>query len=119
MKTEYITLKETAINNNCPECYSKENLILSFKQERKSSLFFSFISRDIIEDLDCKKCGSKIYPSQRTEDIDRVYEYHKKTIQPKSISFKLTTISYLILFLFVVMTILAILYFVFPEVLGQ
>jgi len=33
MESNLITIKEVALKNNCPECYTKEGLQLSFKQK--------------------------------------------------------------------------------------
>ena len=33
MDAQYITIKTVKLNNNCPECYSKDGLELTFKQK--------------------------------------------------------------------------------------
>lgn len=32
MDKKWITVKEVSLNNNCPECFSKDHLELTFKQ---------------------------------------------------------------------------------------
>jgi len=99
VKTEYIVLKETILNNNCPECYSKESLLLSFKQKRQFSKLFIKTKGDIIESMDCKKCETTIFPGRWTDDIERVYNYHKKTIHSQSSGIKFTGVFYALIIL--------------------
>ncbi|KAA1243761.1 hypothetical protein [Aquimarina sp. RZ0] len=100
MKTEYIVLKETILNNNCPECYATESLLLSFKQEKVFSRLVIKTKKTIVEQMDCKQCETTIFPGRWTDDIERVYEYHKKTLQPKPSSTRFTNTTYLLLLLF-------------------
>lgn len=100
MKTEYNILKESTLSNNCPECYSKNSLVLSFKQKKNISKYFINRKGNILESLYCNKCENQIFPGQWTEDIERVYNYHKKTITPILPSSKLTKLSYILLALF-------------------
>lgn len=97
MKTEYTTLKETILNNNCPECFSTNSIELSFKQKRIINRFVSNNSKTIIENLHCKKCETQIFRGEWTMDIEQVYSYHKKTLLPRSSNMQLTRLSYLIL----------------------
>lgn len=100
MKTEYIVLKETILNNNCPECYATESLFLSFKQKKVSSRFMIKIHSTIIGKMKCQKCKSEIFPGRWTEDIERVYNYHKKTIVPQTASTQFKSTFYLIILFF-------------------
>ncbi|GAA4116025.1 hypothetical protein GCM10022393_16460 [Aquimarina addita] len=97
MKTEYILLKEAILTNNCPECYSKDGLTLSFKQEKLHSKLMTKTKREIIEHMNCKTCETTIFPGRWTDDIERTYAYHKKTIAPEPSSIKFTGIFYIIL----------------------
>ena len=94
MKSEYLLLKKTEINSNCPECYATDGLSLSFKQEKISSRFVSNYKNQIIERMYCTKCETDIFPGRYTDDIQRVYDYHKKTITPQPSNIRLSTISY-------------------------
>lgn len=110
MKTEYIVLKETTLNNNCPECYATESLLLSFKQQKVFSKLVIKTKKTIIEQMDCKKCETTIFPGRWTDDIERVYEYHKKTLQPKPSSTRFTSFTYILLSLFFLLGISLFLY---------
>ena len=35
MDPQYVTINSVSLNNNCPECYSREGLTLTFKQRFK------------------------------------------------------------------------------------
>ncbi|MHA7056596.1 hypothetical protein ACWGOQ_0005210 [Aquimarina sp. M1] len=96
MKTEYIVLKEAVLNNNCPECYATESLLISFKQKRLFSKLFIKTKGEIIESMDCKKCGTTIFPGRWTDDIERVHRYHKKTIHPKKSVIRFTNLFYVL-----------------------
>ena len=99
MKTEYIILKEAILNNNCPECYATESLSLSFKQKRLFSKLYIKTKGEVIEQMDCKKCETTIFPGRWTDDIERVYNYHKKTIHLQTSSIRFTGLFYLIILL--------------------
>ncbi|MBW1295272.1 hypothetical protein [Aquimarina litoralis] len=116
MKTEYIILKNAILNNNCPECYATKSLQLSFKQKKVLSKFYIKTEKEVIESMDCQKCGTNIYPGRWTDDIERVYEYHKKTIDKKSAGIRFTKLFYLLLFLAIVICASIIYtYISFPE----
>ena len=118
MKTEYIILKEARLTNNCPECYATDGMVLSFKQEKKISSLFIKTKKDTIENIHCNKCGSHIFPGQWTKDIERVYEYHKKTINTQPASIKFTGLFYLLSFLVLVIALGGYLYLYHPDLLG-
>ena len=98
VKTEYIVLKEAVLTNNCPECYSTEGMILSFKQQRVTTKLLTKTKANVIESINCSKCESQIFPGQWTADIERVYNYHKKTITRISSSINFSPLFYGILF---------------------
>ncbi|MDY8135015.1 hypothetical protein [Aquimarina sp. 2201CG5-10] len=118
MKTEYIILKEATLNNNCPECYSTESIKLSFKQRRLTSKLVIKTKGTIIESMNCAKCENQIFPGQWTKDIERVYEYHKKTITPKSSSIRFTGLFYSLIALIILFIGIGYLYLNHPELLG-
>ncbi|WP_299313434.1 hypothetical protein [uncultured Aquimarina sp.] len=115
MKTEYIVLKEAVLNNNCPECYSTEGLLLSFKQQKQLSKLFIKTKKEVIESMDCRKCETTIFPGRWTDDIERVYNYHKKTIDLKPSSIKFTRLFYLIIFLIITISIVLCIFLLRPE----
>ena len=105
MKTEYIILKETTLNNNCPECYATESLSLSFKQKKLFSKLYIKTKGEIIEHMDCKKCETTIFPGRWTDDIERVYQYHKKTIDLHPSGIRFTGLFYIIILVVLVLII--------------
>lgn len=90
MAEKFFTLKEVKLNNHCPECYSKEGLVLTFKQKFVENLLYKAISTEITHTLHCNTCNTDIYPIRWTDDIERVFEYQKKAavLKPKSIKLK-------------------------------
>ncbi|MFD1614524.1 hypothetical protein [Gelatiniphilus marinus] len=103
MSEKFITIKEVALNNNCPECFSKDGLRLTFKQKFMENNFYKSITKEVTQKLDCKTCNTTIYPVQWTDDIERVFEYHQKALTPKKTSTYLKKLSWIaILFIAVV-----------------
>lgn len=115
MKTEYIILKEAPLNNNCPECYSTEDMVLSFKQKKIKSKLLTATKSNIIESIYCNKCENQIFPGQWTTDIERVYDYHKKTIPQPSGKIQFTWFFYSILFIIFLLVTGAYIYFYYPD----
>ncbi|MFV9549811.1 hypothetical protein [Algibacter sp. PT7-4] len=102
MSEKLIDVKDVALKNNCPECYSNNGLRLTFKQKIKDTKFYKSITPKISYEITCKTCNSIIYPVQWTDDIDRVFEYHKKAFIPKKTSTYIKKISWVIIALGVV-----------------
>lgn len=115
MQTEFITLKETILTNNCPECYAQESLQLVFKQERAFSKFLTTTRKGVISTMHCNKCDTEIYPGMWTDDIERVYDYHKKTVEPKPASFRFTSIFYVMLFALLLIVAIGLTYYYKPD----
>ena len=105
MTEKLITIKEVSLNNNCPECYSKKGLKLSFSQKFKENNFYKSITSEITHDIECTICKTIIYPVQWTDDIDRVFEYQLKALNPKKTSTYLKKISWVIIFITLAMMI--------------
>ena len=97
MEEQYITIKDVALNNNCPECYNKTGLRLTFKQKFKENKYYKSITSEIKSELNCNTCNTIIYPVQWTDDIDRVFEYQQKALTPKKASTYLKKISWIII----------------------
>mgnify|MGYP000076591851 CR=1 FL=1 len=84
MSEKFITIKEVALNNNCPECYSKDGLRLTFKQKFLETNFYKSITKEVSHSIACKTCNNTIYPVQWTDDIERVFETGEK-ITPETL----------------------------------
>ena len=97
MEPKYFTLKEVSLNNNCPECYSREGLQLTFKQKFVENALYRAISKDTIATMFCNVCHSEIFPARWTDDIDRVFDYQKRAATPKPVSFKLKPLAWVLI----------------------
>ncbi len=117
MSEKLITVKEVTLNNNCPECFSKEGLQLTFKQKFIETPFSKSITQDITTEMDCSICNTAIYPVSWTEDIERVYEYQLKAFTPKKTSTKLKKLSWILIGSAIALIVLIILFFVTRTVL--
>lgn len=96
MAQQWITVKTVAFNNNCPECFSKEGLELTFKQEYVDTKFAKSITENITTEMECNVCNTQIFPVQWTEDIERVFNYQMKAFTPKKASKKLKPLFWII-----------------------
>lgn len=90
-------LHTAKVNNNCPECYSTDGLEFIFSQEEVENKLYSKANKEVIETLRCKTCDQDIYPVNWTEDIEQVYDYHRKVAKPKSSGIKLKPLAYLLI----------------------
>ncbi len=123
MKENLKEIKQATLANNCPECYANDTLSLTFYQKNVKSAFFKRATDEISNSIICQKCNSTIYPVQWTEDIERVYDFYFKSLEPEKPSFKLTGLSkwlIIIAVLIVAAIIIAINFQVeFKELLGS
>ncbi len=97
MSEKLITIKEVELNNNCPECYSTNGLLLTFKQKFVETRFFKSITNDITQEFFCKTCDSIIYPERWDKNIERVFEYQKKAFVPKKASVKYKKATWIVI----------------------
>lgn len=97
MKESLITIKEVALKNNCPECYSNEGLRLTFKQKFIETNFYKSLTTETSHVLSCKTCNTTIYPVSWTEDIERVFKYHQRAFVPKKAFFKLNKKAWILI----------------------
>lgn len=97
MAEKLIDVKNVSLKNNCPECYSKDGLRLTFKQKIRETKFYRSITSEIDYKITCEICNSVIYPEQWTDDIDRVFEYQKKAFTPKNKSTYLKKASWIVI----------------------
>ncbi len=104
MRTQNTTIYSAVLNNNCPECYSNAGLNLEFLQEFKENRWYKKYTDSLTSTMQCSKCNTAIYPVSWTEDIERVYEYHKINSGLKS-----TKTNWKVATLIVVLAIIAVL----------
>ncbi len=107
METRFVPIKTFNLNNNCPECYSKDGLQLTFKQKIKENSFYKSVTPEVTHLMLCNTCNTTIYPVRWTPDIERVFDYHQKAITPLK-----PNTQYKNKFWLVVFTVLALLCFV-------
>jgi hypothetical protein len=97
MADTFILIKEVSLNNNCPECFSKEGLRIAFKQRFIETMFYKSITSEVKHTMTCKTCNSDIYPERWTEDIERVVEYQQKAFLPNKTSTYLKRASWVLI----------------------
>ena len=95
-------LHQARLNNNCPECYDTEGLEFTFTQEEKQTRFYNQANKNIDEKLYCHTCKNIIYPVSWTEDIERVYQYHRKQTHPKPATIQLKSVTYILILIGIV-----------------
>lgn len=110
MEEKLVTIKTVSLNNNCPECYNSEGLELTFKQKFKETPFIKSMTKEVVKELSCKNCNTIIYPARWDDGIDRVVDYHKKALKRKPRSYKLKSLSWLILISLDLIILIIILY---------
>ncbi|MCK7589186.1 hypothetical protein M0G43_01230 [Subsaxibacter sp. CAU 1640] len=106
MEDKFFTVKEVALNNHCPECYSTDGLRLTFKQKFVENTFYRAISKDTKHSIVCETCGTDIYPVQWTDDLERVVEYQERAFVPKAATFKLKNLTWIILVVVIAIVVL-------------
>ena len=95
-----LVIKEATITNNCPECFNQE-LKLSFYQKHIKTLFYHKMTNEVTSEIKCKKCFSIIYPVNWTADIERVFDYYRKLVEPKKTTLKFTALFYITIFVII------------------
>lgn len=94
MKEFEKTLHSATLHNNCPTCFATNGLELTFSQRYTEDRFFQKADPTLVENLFCHTCNNQIYPVNWTEDIERVYSYHKKRAIPQSRYVKVKPLFY-------------------------
>ncbi|NRD21951.1 hypothetical protein HNV10_01775 [Winogradskyella litoriviva] len=103
--SQFFTLKQARISNNCPECYSNDSLELTIKQKLIETQFYKSITNEIVSEICCLNCDVQIFPIRWTDDIEQVVNYHKRGLNKKPMSLKLKPMSWgIITFLIVIIT---------------
>ncbi|MFT5847040.1 MAG: putative integral membrane protein [Psychroserpens sp.] len=106
----YFTLKEAQLNNNCPECYSNNGLVLTFKQRFVENIFYRAITEERINEMRCNTCDTDIFPARWTNEIEQVVDYKRRAIQPKPKSLKLKQLSWVLIIVDAVILIVILLF---------
>ena len=97
MEAKFFTLKEVNLNNNCPECYSRDGLQLTFMQKFVENKFYKAITLQTKQKLTCNTCNTEIFPVRWTDDIEQVVAYQKRAATPKPKSFKLKRLAWILI----------------------
>lgn len=97
MEEKFFTVKEVILNNHCPECYSKDGMHLTFKQKFVETAFYKAISNDIKHTMVCQTCNTAIFPVSWTDDMEQVFDYQQRALVPKSATFKLKKLTWILL----------------------
>jgi hypothetical protein len=97
-KEKQVAIKEAEITNNCPECFNQE-LKLTFYQKHSYTHFYHKTTGEVTHEIKCKKCYSIIYPVNWTPDIERVFEYYNKLVEPDKKTTRFTTLFFILLLL--------------------
>jgi hypothetical protein len=97
MDEHLITVKEMPLNNNCPECYGKDGLLITFKQKVIETKLYKSITSDIQLEIKCTTCHTTIYPVQWTDEIERVVKYQRKAFTPMATSTYIKKPSWIII----------------------
>jgi hypothetical protein len=92
--SQFFTLKEVKLSNNCPECYSSTGLQLTFKQKSVETLFYKAITKQTSSEIHCNNCNMPIFPIRWSDAIDAVVAYHYRALTLKPKSLKLKTIAW-------------------------
>jgi len=111
MDKQWISVKAVSLNNNCPECFSKEGLELTFKQEFIDTRFSKSLTQNILTNMHCNNCDTVIYPERWTEDIERMYDYQMKAFTPKKASKKYKSLFWILIAILIVMILVTLLVF--------
>ena len=95
-------IREAQLNNNCPECFNQD-LVLVFTQRHRFGRLYHRITGEVIRELKCTTCKNIIYPVRWTEDIERSVAYYEKTVKPETPAIRFRPVFYLLLLLFAVL----------------
>ncbi|TFG77290.1 MAG: hypothetical protein E4H26_03540 [Flavobacteriales bacterium] len=91
-------IKEASLQNNCPECFNK-SLKLTFSQKHTYGKLIHRITKEVVNEMKCTKCGSIIYPVKWTDDIERSFDYYQKTVDPLKASLEFRPLFYILVLL--------------------
>ena len=96
--TEYKTIKEAPLTNNCPECFNQD-LTLTFSQKHLQTPLFHKVTSELRHELKCNTCHTILYPVTWTEDIERTVAYYEKAVKPGKSTLRFRPLFYLLILL--------------------
>lgn len=112
MEDKNFTISTHKLSNHCPECYSGDGMLLTFRQGFKETPFYKAITKAISFDIHCQTCDSKIYPIRWTDDLEQVVAYHQRGLKPKPPSLKLKKLTWVLLIIAIILiAVMAVSYF--------
>ncbi|WP_299158485.1 hypothetical protein [uncultured Eudoraea sp.] len=109
-KEKLVVIKEADITNNCPECFNQD-MKITFYQKHLFGRLYHKITSKVSHQIKCNTCESIIYPVNWTEDIERIFEYYQKMVNPEKATTKFTAMFYLIILLPIVIA--AVLFYLY------
>lgn len=101
-KEELVVIKEAEITNNCPECFN-QNMKISFFQKHKHTRLYHRITNEVSHQIVCNTCQSTIYPVKWTDDIERIFDYYQKMVEPKKGTIRFSGLFYGLIVLLIVL----------------
>ena len=84
MTTTPKLIRKAKLTTNCPECYTTEGLQLEFYQPFINNRWYKRFLAQLHSKMYCTKCKTEIFPVSWTPDIERVYDYHRKSTHMRS-----------------------------------
>ena len=108
--SQFFTLKEVQLNNNCPECFSSDGLQLTYKQKFIETIFYKAISNETAIQMHCNKCNTEIFPVRWTKDIESVIAYQNRALEPKPKSIKLKSLTWFLIVFVLILAMVIILF---------
>lgn len=79
MTTTPKLIRKAELKTNCPECYTNDGLQLEFYQPYVNGRWYKRFLTELSSKIHCTKCETEIFPVSWTPDIERVYDYHRKS----------------------------------------
>jgi hypothetical protein len=84
MTTTSKLIRKAELKTNCPECYTTDGLMVEFYQPYVNGRWYKRFLDELSSKMYCTKCETEIFPVSWTPDIERVYDYHKKSTKMRS-----------------------------------
>lgn len=110
MKTTPKLIHKTALKSNCPECYTTEGLTLEFYQPYVNNSWFKRFLNELSAKMHCTKCETEIFPVSWTPDIERLYEYHKKSTKMRASRYYWKTLTLVVAGLVIALVVIAVVF---------
>lgn len=105
MNEDYITISKHKLSNHCPECYSDEGLVLTYRQKTKETPFYKAVTSNTVKELYCETCDTAIYPVRWTEDIDQIVQYHDRGLKLQRTTIKFKPLTWVLIIVGIVLII--------------